>query len=171
MIVTIGVIDATSPPAAARRSSPRSTASAAASAWGTVKLTVALMLTPRKVASSMATIPAAVAGNLTWMFGASAANRTACSTIRAGSRWLAGFVWTESRPCRPPARSKTGWRMPAPRAAISSMIAQVSSTSVQVGFAAASSWTRGTQCAFSFFMTSSTMLGLEVAPVAPRSTA
>ena len=51
------------------------------------------------------------------------------------------------------------------------MIAQVSSTSVQAGFAAASSRTRGTQCPFSFFMTSSTIDGLEVAPVAPRSTA
>jgi transaldolase len=27
-----------------------------------------------------------------------AANRTACSTIRGGSRWFAGFVWTERRP-------------------------------------------------------------------------
>ena len=51
------------------------------------------------------------------------------------------------------------------------MIAQLSSTSDQVGFAAASSWMRGAQRAFSFFMTSSTMLGLDVAPVAPRSTA
>ncbi len=51
------------------------------------------------------------------------------------------------------------------------MIVQVSSTSDQVGLAAASSWTRGAQCAFSFFITSSTMLGLDVAPVAPRSTA
>ena len=86
MIVAIGVIDATSCPAAARRSRPRSTASATASAWGTVKLTVPLMLTPRAVASSMATRPAAVTGNLTWMFGARVAKRTACSTMRAGSR-------------------------------------------------------------------------------------
>ena len=51
------------------------------------------------------------------------------------------------------------------------MIAHVSSTSDQVGLAAASSWTRGAQRALSFFITSSTMLGFEVAPVAPRSTA
>ena len=31
--------------------------------------------------------------------------------MRAGSRWFAGFVWTDSRPWRPPARSKTGWRI------------------------------------------------------------
>ena len=51
------------------------------------------------------------------------------------------------------------------------MIAQVSSTSVQVGFAAASSRTRGTQWAFSLPRTSSTIGGFEVAPVAPRSMA
>ena len=63
-----------------------------------MKLTVALMFTPRKVASSMAAIPAAVAGNFTCTLGARPAKRTACSTMRAGSRWLAGFVWTDSRP-------------------------------------------------------------------------
>jgi len=76
----------TSPPAAARRSRPRSTACAAASACGTVNETVALMLTPRAVASSIATRPTDVAGNFTWMFGARPANRTPCSTIRVASR-------------------------------------------------------------------------------------
>ena len=108
MIVQMGVIDETSSPAASRRASPRSTASAEATAWGTVKLTVELMLTPRKVASSIPSMPAAVAGNLTWMFGARPWNRTACSTIRTGSRWLAGLIWTDRRPLRPPFRSKTG---------------------------------------------------------------
>ena len=61
--------------------------------------------------------------------------------------------------------------MPAPRAPISSIRAQVSSTSDQVGFAAAISRTRGTQWSFSFFMTSTTIDGFEVAPVPPRSTA
>jgi hypothetical protein len=54
--------------------------------------------------------------------------------------------------------------MPAPRTPISSMSLQVISTSDQVGFSPAISRTRGTQWAFSFFVTSSTMLGLEVAP-------
>ncbi len=171
MIVTIGDIAEVSSPAAARRARPRSTASAAASACGTVNETVALMLMPRNVASSMASMPAAVAGNLTCMFGARPAKRTACSTMRTGSRWFAGLVWSDSRPTCPPPRSKTGRSTAAPRAAISSTIAQVSSTSLQVGFASASSRTRGAQTALSFFITSSTMLGFEVAPVAPRSTA
>ena len=83
MIVAIGASRSGSPPAAASRSSPRSTASAAAIAWLTVNETVALMLTPRAVASSIAAMPVAVAGNLTWRFGARPANRTACSTIRS----------------------------------------------------------------------------------------
>ena len=45
------------------------------------------------------------------------------------------------------------------------------STSDQAGFEAAISRTRGTQCSFSFFMTSTTMTGFDVAPVAPRATA
>ena len=75
-----------SPPAASNRARPRSTASAAAIACGTVNTTVMFATTPRAVASSTAWSPAAVHGNLTWMFGASPLNRTACSTIRAGSR-------------------------------------------------------------------------------------
>ena len=47
MIVQTGPIAAVSSPSASRRSSPRSIASATASACGTVKDTVALMLTPR----------------------------------------------------------------------------------------------------------------------------
>ena len=86
MMVTIGTTLPGSPPAAASRFSPRSTASAAAIACGTVNETVALMLTPRAVASSMATMPAEVAGSLTWRLGARPAKRMACSTIRAGSR-------------------------------------------------------------------------------------
>ena len=86
MKLQIGVMDAVSAPVAARRARPRSTASATASAWETVKTTVPLALTPRAVASSMATMPAAVAGNFTWMFGARPARRAACSTIRAASR-------------------------------------------------------------------------------------
>ena len=67
--------------------------------------------------------------------------------------------------------SKTGARIPAPRTPISSISAQVTSTSDQVGCSIASSRTRGTQWSFSFFMTSPTMTGFEVAPVPPRATA
>ena len=83
---TIGVRPPVSRPAAARRASPRSAASAAATAWATVNDTVAIVFTPRNVASSTAAIPAAVAGNLTWMLGARPARCTACSVIRAASR-------------------------------------------------------------------------------------
>ena len=65
MIVQTGAIDSTSSPAAARRSRPRSTAAPTASACGTVNDTVALMLTPRALASSIAAIPARVAGSFT----------------------------------------------------------------------------------------------------------
>ena len=83
MIVQTGVTAVGSPPAAASASRPRSTASPTAMAWATVKQTVALMLTPAAVASSIARIPAVVAGNLTWMFGARPANRTPCSSMRS----------------------------------------------------------------------------------------
>ena len=83
MIVQTGVTVAGSPPAAANASRPRSTASATAIACATVKQTVALMLTPTAVAASIAAIPARVAGNLTWMFGAKAAKRSPCSSIRS----------------------------------------------------------------------------------------
>ena len=59
-----------------------------------------------------------------------------------------------------------GARIAAPRTPISSISAQVSSTSDQVGCSVASSRTRGAQCARSFFITSPTMTGFEVAPVA-----
>ena len=47
----------------------------------------------------------------------------------------------------------------------------MSSTSDQVGFSAIISRTRGVQWSFSFFITSPTITGFEVAPVPPRSTA
>ena len=160
-----------SPPSATKRAIPRSTASPTAIAWATLKATVALMTTPRAVASSIATSPAAVVGNLTWMFGASVSKWTACSTIRSALEWLAGFVWRDRRPLRPPSAANTGARIAAPPTPISSISAQVSSTSDHVGLPAASSRTRGTQRSFSFFMTSPTITGFEVAPVAPRATA
>ena len=51
------------------------------------------------------------------------------------------------------------------------MTAQVRSVSVQVGFVAASSRIRGSQVERSLRSTSRTIVGLEVAPVAPRATA
>ena len=60
-------------PARSRRRRPRSTASATATHCGSEKHTVALMLMPRYVASSIAGMPAAVTGILTMMLGASAA--------------------------------------------------------------------------------------------------
>ena len=70
VIVQTGRMLAVSPPSTSRRRMPRSTASATAVAWGTVKQTVALTLTPSRVASSMAATPAFVTGSFTWMFGA-----------------------------------------------------------------------------------------------------
>jgi hypothetical protein len=50
-----------------------------------VNETVALMFAPRYVASSIATMPAAVTGIFTAMLGARPANRTAWSTMRCGA--------------------------------------------------------------------------------------
>jgi len=47
MIVITGPMSSTRRPSASRRRSPRSTASPAASAWATEKLTVQFTLTPR----------------------------------------------------------------------------------------------------------------------------
>ena len=61
-------------------------ASAAARHWATVNTTVTLTTTPWAVASSIASRPAAVHGNLTWMLGARVLKWTACSTIRSADR-------------------------------------------------------------------------------------
>ena len=73
MIVQTGPMVEMSLPSRSRRRRPRSTASATATHCGSEKQTVALMLMPRAVASSIAGMPAAVTGILTMMFGASAA--------------------------------------------------------------------------------------------------
>ena len=83
MSVHTGVTSDTLPPRAANASRPRSIASATASAWGTVKQTVALTLIPSPVAASIAAMPARVAGNFTCMFGARVANRRPCSSMFA----------------------------------------------------------------------------------------
>ena len=86
MIVQTGPIDEMSLPSASRRRRPRSTASATAMHWGRVKETVALMLTPRYVDSSIAATPAWVAGIFTIMLAARLLNAIVCSTIAAVSR-------------------------------------------------------------------------------------
>src|SRR5436309_15884860 len=60
MIVTTGPIASVDSPAASRRRMPRSIASAAATACATEKQTVVLTLTPRALASSIASRPAEV---------------------------------------------------------------------------------------------------------------
>ena len=86
MIVHTGAIVEVSSPACSRRSRPRSTASATASDWGTVKQTVALIDAPAAVSSSTAAMPAAVAGTLICMLGASEAKCSPCSVSRCVSR-------------------------------------------------------------------------------------
>jgi hypothetical protein len=97
----------------------------------------------------------------------------ACGIVRtvAADELGLGFVWIETRPFLRPSRSKTGSRISAPRTEISSKSCQVISSSVQVGLAAISSRIRSSQRWSSFFSTSPTIVGLLVAPVAPRSTA
>ena len=84
MIVQTGPMVEMSCPPASRRCRPRSTASATARHCGTVNDTVALMLIPRAVASSIASMPARVAGILTIMLGASASNRIGLFDDRRG---------------------------------------------------------------------------------------
>ena len=98
MIVTTGPILDTSSPAASRAFSPRSMASPAATAWATVKETVTLMLTPRRVASSMASTPVLVAGIFTMMFGARFEKYSAWSASALALRARRGSVCIDSRP-------------------------------------------------------------------------
>ena len=68
---------------------------------------------------------------------------------------------------RPPSRSKTGCRSSAPLTAISSISSHVTSSSVALGLVAISSPIRSRQRCISFFSTSPTIVGFEVAPTAP----
>ena len=158
-------------PAAARRSSPRSTASATATAPATVKLAVAFTSTPRKVASSIAARPSAVTGSFTWMLGARDRRRRAWATIASGSRDSPGSTWAERRPCLPPVRSKSGSRSAAPRTATSSTIRQAISASPHVGFRSYSSRARMRHAARSDRTIPRVIGGFDVAPVAPLSRA
>jgi hypothetical protein len=116
-------------------------------------------------------MPTAVAGNFTMMFGASPANRTPWASIASGVRQNVGFVCMDSRPCRPPNRSKAGSKSGAARSDIASTIAQARSTSVQSGCSPARSRVAPRQRAGSAFQTSWTIVGLAVAPTAPLAIA
>ena len=171
MIVITGPMRVVSRPSASRRSSPRCTASAAATACATLNETVALMLTPRAVASSMAATPARVAGSFTMTFGARPSNSDACATRASASRHSVGSVWIESRPARPPDAAKAGMSSGAARWLISATIAQATSRSDQVECSPASTRARVAQWEGSARQLSTTIVGLAVAPVAPNSTA
>ncbi len=129
------------------------------------------MLTPRYVASSMAAIPARVAGSLTMTFGASPSKAMACSTSASVSRHSVGSVWIERRPARPPEPAKAGMRSGAARVLISATMPHASSRSDQVGFSPARTRVRVAHCEGSDRQLSTTMVGLAVAPTAPNSTA
>ena len=101
MMVQVGAIQEVSWPAASRFARARSMASPTASACATVKDTVALMVMPSSVTRSMASIPAATAGNLIWTFGASVWKWRACSTILSTERLKVGLIWIERRPFWP----------------------------------------------------------------------
>ena len=171
MIVHTDPIAVMSWPSRSLRRRPRSTASATARACGTLNETVALMLMPRAVASSIAQMPAKVAGIFTIMFGASASKWIACRRMPGPSRNIRGSVWIDNRPFRPPCASKIGRSIAARLADISSMTRHASSPSVAVACSAASALIRPVQYASSFLTTSTAMTGLQVAPTAPCSIA
>src|SRR5258706_1623238 len=77
----------------------------------------------------------------------------------------------DNRPLWPPSRRWIGSSVAAPRTAISSTTCQVTSRSFASGRSRAISWIRGRQTSASFFRTSPTMVGFEVAPTAPRAIA
>ncbi len=145
MIVMTGPIRSVGRSSASRRRRPRSTASAAASAWATENDTVALMLMPRYVASSIAATPALVVGNLTMTFGASSEKAKAWVTMAGASRKRVGSVWMLSRPARPPEASKAGMSRGAARTLISATIPHASSRSDHAGCSAPSCRTRVAQ--------------------------
>ena len=143
-------------------------ASPAATACGTVKETVTLMLMPRYVASSIASMPTAVAGILTMMFGAREAKCSAWATRAAASRRRRGSVCIESRPLRPRCSTKIGSRRAAASTDSSSTTCHPISASPAVGCSAAISAIRACQRGRSERIAASAMTGLHVAPTAPQ---
>ena len=105
------------------------------------------------------------------MFGASPSKPNAWVTMAGASRNRVGSVWTDSLPARPPEASKAGIRSGAARTLISATIPHASSRSDRSECSLASSRTRDAQRAGSFFQTSTTIVGLAVAPTAPKPTA
>ena len=134
----------------------------------TVKQTVTLTLMPAAVASSIAASPAAVAGNLTMTFGASDTNPAACASIRSAEPNSVGSVCIESRPLRPPVASKTG---SSKRAPADGHLADDRPGELDLGpipMLLASSSTRPCHVSGDARQTSVTIVGLAVAPVAPK---
>jgi len=136
-----------------------------------VKQTVALTLSPRYVASSMAAIPALVAGIFTITFGARVLKRTACSTMALELRKKRGSVCIDSRPSRPACSANAGSSSLAALTDISSTSFQPIWSSVAPGSSSTSAWIRGRQMEISFLRIPRAMTGLHVAPTAPFSIA
>ena len=105
------------------------------------------------------------------MFGARPVKAKAWVTMAGASRKRVGSVWIERRPARPPEASKAGMSSGAARTLISATMAMASSRSDSAGSSAASSRTRPAHRSGSFFQLSTTIVGLAVAPTAPKSTA
>ena len=81
----------------------------------------------------MASSPARVAGILTIMFGASASNRMACSTMAPAFRYRRGSVWIDKRPLRPRCLANAGISNAAASIDRASTAAQPMSSSVASG--------------------------------------
>jgi hypothetical protein len=115
---------------------PRSMASAAATHCAAVKLTVTLMLTPRQVASSMAAMPAAVAGILRSCWARGHRSGAPARRSRPGSGTAAGRSGPRAGPAVPPA-PRTRLQQAGPVMDISSTTAHARSSGVAVGRSAA----------------------------------
>ena len=120
------------------------------------------------MASSIATMPTAVAGIFTMMFGASEAKYSAWSASAAASRCRRGSVCIDSRPLRPLCSSNAGSRYLAASIETSSTTCQPICDSVAVGRSAAISAIRACQRGRSERIAASAITGLQVAPTAPQ---
>ena len=118
--------------------------------------------------SSIATIPASVAGIFTIRLGASPAKCSACATSASQSRNSRGSVWIDSRPLRPRCSRKAGSNCAAAATDNSSTNRHPSSYSVAVGRCCASAEARTRQRSASEHRAASAITGLQVAPTAPN---
>ena len=156
-----------SPPAASNRAQAALDGLADGEAWATVNATVALMTTPRAVASSIASSPAGGPRELDLDVRGEAAEVDGLLDHPLGVAVVGRVRLERRRPLRPSCASNTGARIAAPRTPISSISAQVISTSDQRRVArrrargpAAPSGRAPSSC------TSPTITGFDVAPVA-----